>query len=326
MGHVLSRRRRLLGIAAAGLAASAFACSAILGIDEKPLRAEADASTLADAADAADASAEATCDPSAVVGCGGACPHDFCDDFDGDGQAPATRWKPPAGFENPIIQGDSGVSLTTPGNTPPTSLLASTSSTGSTSFSILVDQLTLADRHAGKTFDGVRVAIDLRVDALTFTGKGGPVEDAGAATVLGLLRPDSFPPKGIAIVLTGRSVHLDVSEDVLGVSGTEIVADINSSLDTSKVLNNWVRIELFVGDRERAVREHFDKCASVAPGLVAAAALGGKVLGEACVPVPAGFGPPTWAETPAFLVGGLLFAAGRASFRIDNAVADFYEK
>jgi hypothetical protein len=324
VGYVLNRRRWLLAIATAALTGSALACSAILGIDDKPLRVETDGATPpTDAADAADAAA---CDPNAVRGCGGACPHDFCDDFDGDGQAPGSRWQPPNGFENPIVQGDSGVTLTAPGNASARSLLARTSSTGSTSFSILVDQLALADRHAGKQFAGVRVAIDLRVDALTFTGKGGPVTDAGSATVIGLLRPDSFPPKGIAIVLTGSSVHLDVSEDALGVTGTEIVADVNRNIDVSKVLNNWVQVELFVGDRDRAVSERFESCKAVARGLVAAAALGGKVLGEACVPVPPGFGGSTWAETPAFLVGGLLFAAGSAAFRVDNAVADFYVK
>lgn len=327
MGDVLSRRRRFVVrfLVLTGLAACLFACGAILGIDDKPLRPDTDARALADATDAKDSGAEAQCNPRESAGCSADCPHDFCDDFDGDGQAPATRWTAPVGFKNPILQGDSGVALTTSGNSPPAALVVTTTSSGSTTFGILVNQLAFVDRHAGQAFDGVRVAVDLRIDALTFTGVGGPVKDAGSATMLGLLRPDSFPPKGIAVVLSANSVHLDVAEDVLGGGGAEAIAEINGGLNIANSLNNWVRVELFVGDQGRAVREGYETCKAIAPGLVAAASLG-KIVGEACVAVPAGFGPASWAEHPALLIGGLLFAPGNAAFRIDNAVADFYVK
>jgi hypothetical protein len=119
---------------------------------------------------------------------------------------------------------------------------------------------------------------------------------------------------------------LDVSEDVFDDTGNEILADINPDLKISTLLDNWVRVELFVGQQARAVREGYDRCGTLGPGLVAAATLGGKLLGQACVAVPVAFGPATWPETPALLVGSLLFAPGKAVFGLDNVVADFYVK
>lgn len=331
MGNVLSRRGRVAGalLGSAGLGASLLACAAILDLeDDKPLRVAPDTSALVDAGDATDAkdaAPPAPCDE--TKGCSAACPHDFCDDFDMDGQAPETRWIAPSGFTNPILKGDAGFALADTAGlaySPPRALLATTGSAG-TSFSMLVNKLSFADRHPGQVFDGVHAAIELRVEALNLLGPGGPVPDAGSAAMLGLLRPDSFPPKGVAIVITDDAIQLDVSDDILTGSGTQTLAKLSSNFKAPKLLGIYVLLELFVGDQARAVKEGYDTCQGVTPGLVAAAKLG-KILGQACLPVTGAFGPATWAENPAMLIGSLLFGPGNAVVRVDNAVADFYVK
>lgn len=338
MGDLLSREpkararhRAAFVVVCAGAAATLFACASVLGIEDKPLRAETDGATALDGGDAGDGGAEASCNLLESRACSEDCPRDFCDDFDGDGQAPETRWVTPIGFQNPFVRGDSGISLTTPGDSPPRALSARTSSGSSTSYGMLAHLLTFDAKHKGQKFDGVRVAFDFRVDELTSTGNGGPVKDAGNAAMLGMLRSDVVKPlKGIAIVLSGRSLVLDVADDVLGSGsgGTDVLGVIAEGLDLSFLSDNWVQLELFVGDRERAIRLGYSPCAeaSINPGLVAAAGLAGKALGTACVNVPASFGTSEWAEFPVILAGSLLFSAGTAAFRIDNVSADFYVK
>ena len=339
MGDLLSRepkpRARARGrgafvVACTGLAATLIACASVLGIEDKPLRPETDGSPTLDGGDAGDAGAEAGCNLLESHACSADCPRDFCDDFDGDGQAPETRWVTPIGLQNPFVRGDSGVALTMQADSPPKALAATTSTTSSTSYGMLAHLLSFDEKHKGQAFDGVRVAFDFRVDELTSTGNGGPVKDAGNAAMLGMLRSDVVKPlKGIAVVLSGTTMVLDVADDVLGSgTGPEVIGVIAEGLDISFLKGNWLQLELFVGDRERAIKLGYAPCAdaAVSPGLVAAAGLAGKALGAACVNVPPSFGSSDWAQFPVLLAGSLLFSGGTAAFRIDNVSADFYVK
>jgi hypothetical protein len=321
------RRWRTWAASVAFASTSLVACSVILGIDEKPLRNESDADVAIDAHDDADSDNDGAPDAEPDVRCRllesqgcGSCAHDFCDDFDVDGQAPAAHWKAPTGFKNPIAQGDAGLNVSAPALSLPAALVATASSSGTRAFAMLVEQLSFAEHHAGHTFDGVRIAVDVRLDALRFTGT-----DAGRATVLGLLRTDKTPPSGVAILLSGTAVQLVVSEDVLGGTGDAITAPVNDSLNVPSLLNNWVRLEVFVGDRDRALREGY-ACQSVGRGLVAAASLGSGLVGHTCVQLPPSFASTPWTSSPALLVGALLLSPGRASVRSDNVVADFFER
>lgn len=336
MGDVLSRsarrgRRGAFAAACVSLGAMLFACASVLGIEDKPLRVESDGATPDVGPGTGDGGAEAGCNLLESRACSESCPRDFCDDFDGDGQAPATRWTTPLGLQNPFLRGDSGVSLVPTGDSPPSALSARAASVGAVSYGMLANVLSFDDKHKGQAFDGVRVAFDFRVDDFTTTGNGGPVKDAGNAAMLGMLRSDVVQPlKGIAIVLSGTTMALDVSDDVLGgaATGGEVLAPLAEGLDLSFLHDNWIQLELFVGDRERAIKLGYTKCGdpSVMPGLVAAAGLAGKKLGTACVDVPASFGNADWAQFPVMLAGSLLFSAGSATFRIDNVSADFYTK
>jgi hypothetical protein len=329
---VRARRRGAFVVVCASLGAMLFACASVLGIEDKPLRVEVDSAPSVDGGpDTGDGGVEASCNLLESHACTDTCPRDFCDDFDGDGQAPETRWTTPLGLQNPFVRGDSGVTLTLQADSPPKALSATATSAGSVSYGMLANVLSFDEKHKGQAFDGVRVAFDFRVDELTSTGNGGPVKDAGNAAMLGMLRSDVVKPlKGIAVVLSGTTMALDVSDDVLGSGATssEVLATIAEGLDLSFIKDNWIQLELFVGDRDRAITLGYAKCSdpTVMPGLVAAAGLAGKKLGTACVDIPASFGTADWAQFPVMLAGSLLFSAGAAAFRIDNVSADFYVK
>lgn len=328
MGDLLSREGRerkaraarpgALSAVCAGAAVVLVACASVLGIEDRPLRADTDGAPLVDGGGGggADVGAEASCNLFESRACSADCPRDFCDDFDGDGQAPESRWVTPIGLQNPFVRGDSGVALTMPADSPPYALSTRTSSSSTSSYGMLAHLLSFDAKHKGQTFDGVRVAFKFRIDELKSTGIGGPVKDAGSAAMLGMLRADVVQPlKGIAVVLSGRSMILDVADDVLGGDGSNVLGTVATDLDLTFLRDNWVQLELFVGDRERATQLGFALCATTNPGLVAAAGLAGRTLGSACVNVPASFGTPDWAEFPVILAGSLLFSAGTASFR-----------
>ncbi|MBS2014867.1 MAG: hypothetical protein JST00_18400 [Deltaproteobacteria bacterium] len=313
----------------ASIAAALVGCATILGIEDRPLRQESDASDASSESAPAEAGGDASCNRFESRACTADCPREFCDDFDGDGQAPTTRWRTPIGFNNPFVRGDSGVTLTANGNSAPTALSAGSGSAGQTAYAFLAHLLAFDETHPGETFGGVRVAIDLRVDSLTISGKGGPVPDAGSAALLGMTRSDVVPPKGLAIVVSGTSMYLSIAEDVLGGTGTSVLGRITDQVDIVDFLRStWLQVELFVGERDIAVKLGYSKCAepTITPGQVAVAAVGARKIGMACLNVPDAFGPPTWPKSAVILGGTLLFAAGESKFRIDNVAADFFTK
>ncbi len=339
-------RRRSLRV---GLLATLVACADVLGIENRPLRedgtvsppledARGDGDVRDDIPDApqdvgtdsgSDGGADAACDRLVQQACSADCPRDFCDDFDGDGRVVADRWMPPAMFTNPVLAGTSSAAFGTVAKSAPRSLFLTTSSVSAVSYSIVGHALPFRPRHEGRAFDGVRFACDFRIDALTFLAPGGPVPNAGNAAMLGVLPPDlSSNPHGIAVVLGGSSLYLVVADDFFGGSGSKVTSIVSPNRGTSFFQRDWLQLELFVGDRDRAVMLGYTACgtSSVTPGLVAAAALGGKTLGDACVNVPSLFGPANWAENPVLIAGSILFAKGNAAFRFDNVVADFYER
>jgi hypothetical protein len=289
------------------------ACRGILGIEELPLRG-ADAGDAGPSVDASDAS---TCRPE-QKGCSADCPRDFCDDFDLDGQAPSTRWVAPAGFVNPVARGDASLELVPVAFSTPMSLAVTSGSPNRTSYSILVHQLDFRkDRPASAKLAGLLVSSSVRFESLSY------VPDAGFPTdvaVLGLLRPDSFPPKGIAIVVQRGGASLDVSEDVLGGSAPTARAELGTGFNVEGVLGAWVTGEIFVGTKARAVARGFAKCNSVPDGMVAAAALGKKVFGEACTTLPASLAGD-WVERAVLLTGAAMFAPGYVKLNDDDVTA-----
>lgn len=301
--------------------ASSAACRGILGIEDLPLRVDSGATTPdADVDGGPDAP---TC-PAEPKGCDPACKRDFCDDFDQDGQAPGTRWTAPAGFTNPVTRGDASVSLGAPFSSPPASLGVDLGDPNKGSYGMLMHQLDFRKEHPEPAkLRGLFLTASVRVDDLLFTNAAGsPLPDGGAAAVLGLLRPDGIPLKGLAILFTDDTAYLNVSEDVLGGTTQSRLVDLKAPVELKSVRHNWVKVEIFVGTRDRAVARGYEQCTTAPETMVAAAALATRKLGSGCVGLPPSLAD-AWLEKPVFLTGTLMFGAGHGAIRVDDATAEF---
>jgi hypothetical protein len=308
------RRGRTLVLAAA---LGSTACALVLGIDDLPLRPEVDAG--GDAGDEA-STGDAACKPDPKQGCR-SCAHDFCDDFDDDAEAPFARWLSPLGA-NPFRKGDASVVVDEGGLSTPSSSLTLASSTAEQVYAIALHSLDHGVLHPGRPFVGVKYAFYMRFERLSLPGTtGGPLPDAGTAYVGAILRVLALKPAGAALLVNERGVHLAVATDVISGSGEPAVA----RLFEGKVLDiadNWVRVEMLVADRERAVAMGYTSCASQPPGPVAASMLSLPEY-QGCLPFPAAFGDISWAATPTIDVGAGAFAEADLVVRHDNVSVDF---
>lgn len=314
------RALALLAALAGGVGALA-ACRGILGIEDLPLRVDAGGTTPdVDVDGGPDAP---TC-PAEPKGCDPACRRDFCDDFDQDGQAPGTRWVAPAGFTNPVTRGDASVTIGAPFSSPPASLGVDLGDPAKSSYGMLMHQLDFRVAHPEpQKLRGLNLTASVRVDDLVFTNAAGsPLPDAGAAAVLGLLRPDGIPLKGLAILFAEDTAYLNVSEDVLGGTTQSRTVDLRTPVSLKSVRRNWVKVEIFVGTRDRAVARGYGECSSAPETMVAAASLATKKLGAGCVGMPPSLAD-AWLEKPVFLTGTLMFGAGHGAIRVDDATAEF---
>lgn len=294
-------------IAAAALALVVSACDLVLGIRDYPLR-DAGAVVVGDAG----ADAPAAClDPS--LGCG-ACPHDFCDDFDQTGQAPNSKWPGTFGLASPFLRGDAGVDLGE-GRSPPAALhVRAESPTSTPSHAFLVRRLDGPD--AGTA---LRFAFDARLDHLELLDSVGPVNDAGAVSIAAILSPVAGAPSGAAIVLSTNGLYLAVSDNVLDSPDASVLPFYTGNL--APLAGNWVRIEMFAGPASEATRLGFARCSSLQGGVAAARLI---ALGlSSCAPLPVALADLAWIRSPVILTGAFLFGQGRVEVRVDNVTADF---
>jgi len=291
------------------LALVAAACDLVLGIRDYPLR-DAGAVAVGDAG----ADGQGGClDPS--LGCG-ACPHDFCDDFDQAGQVPNSKWPGTFGLASPFLRGDAGVELGE-GRSPPSALrVHATSPTSTPSHAFLVRRLDGPDGGVA-----LRFSFDARLDRLELLDTVGPVKDAGAVSIAAILSPVAGAPSGAAIVLSTDGLYLAVSDNVLDSPDASILPFYQGSL--APLAGNWVRIEMFAGPAAEAARLGFARCASLQGG-VAAARLTALGL-SSCAPLPAALADLAWIRSPVILTGAFLFGQGRVEVRVDNVTADFVQ-
>ncbi len=294
-----------------------IACASILGIEEKPLR----SSVVEAGPEAGDAPDTSTCETNESLGCANACPHEACEDFDVDGGR--FVWKTPFGSSFGNV-GDASQSISAPGNSPENSLFSSVTSSGKAAYTIYAHTLNFADHHPGQTFEGVRVGFDMRLETLEFDVAGNDK----TAVMFGFINGVSNPPKGVALGISPGDVFLDVSDNLFEGTGVRDRASLKLASDPKTLLQRaWVRGEVFLGGRDRAIREGFSACSNLADTtapLIAAVRLSNGLLGAACIVIPSTFGPPIWAQSATMGVGGLMFSAGVFVVRIDNVVADFF--
>lgn len=309
--------RRALA-AGTGLASAAVAaCSLIAGIDDLPLR---DAGTTDDApADTAlpDAAADVACTTDPSLGCATACAHDFCDDFDLDGQAPATKWPGTAFFGSPFTSGESTVVIGDGGRSVPAALVAATAGDASRStYAILVKQL---QRDAASPLGLFHYALDFDLGSISFKDNRGPVPEGGAASVAAIVRPLA-PTPGVAFLLSQDGLYVAASDDIVGGTGGAVVEQIYAVHITD--VRGYVRVEVVVGTAENAVAAGFDKCAGKT-GAVVVGNLLSLTGAHACIALPSKLADLAWMDAPVILSGALIFGPGSFDVRTDNVTADF---
>jgi hypothetical protein len=310
---------RRLAFVAAVASVSATACALVLGIDDLPLRADRDAAP--DTGPLTDAGADCAPDPRTGCACG---THDFCDDFDTDGEAPFARWD--WGLPNPFTKQDASVVLDTGGLSAPFATRVAVDTDSGSAYATVFNQLDLEALHPGRAFDGVRYTFWLRIEALDIPYEAGPVPGEGTAYVGAILQLFGVPPKpgGAAILFGAGGVYLAVSTNVLDANGTAVHARLYDNTALKVASANWIPVEIVVAERAKAISLGYVECNDVdaGPGVGVAAA---TVLTQfrACLPLSDTFGGVGWAAKPVVGVGGGTFNAGSIRVRQDDVAVDF---
>lgn len=317
----MTRRRRGLRLTVAATAAAlSTACALVLGIDDKPLRPE---QAGEGGVDAGEGGADAACAPDPRLGC--TCEkHDFCDDFDDDASAPFSRWSSPLG--NPFVKAGSTIGLDGGGQSPERATSVVGASDGGSTYAIVLAELDQGALRPGRPFAGVKLSFRLQIEDLALSSKNsGPVDDAGTAYVGAVLRLLDVKPAGAAVLVADNGTYLSVSTDVIGGSGLGGTALLyeGAVLKLAKP-PNWIRVEIFIAERDRAVAAGYASCSALPAGPVAAAMLSLPTY-QGCVAIPAQFGDLSWAKTPIIGVGAGTFGAGSFRVRHDNVSLDFLE-
>jgi hypothetical protein len=309
--------RLALALVVAGL--PLVACGTLLGIDHLPIVDD----------DAADQSSEqvvttdAGCEVSKqMCGC---VPHDFCDDFDVDGEALGSRWSGALGLSNPFNKGDASMDFAAQALSPPRAAQTRAGEDKASSFSILSQQLDHAMVHPGRAFVGFRYAVDLQLETLVVTEPRGPLVDSGSAVAASVLHFDGPAAKGVALIVAPDGAYLLTAASLLDIQSLDGGSGAITRIFEGDILalgRSWLRVELVVTNKQRAMVEGFSSCAAVAEGPVAAASLGPARVKQACLALPVAIGIG-WAEQPVVSAGGVLFAGGTLVMRQDNVAFDF---
>jgi hypothetical protein len=313
-------RARLVPVATAG-ALACSACALVLGIEDPPLR-QVDAG-----ADTGPVDAGADCSPLPREGCRSCAVHDFCDDFDTPGEALFARWSSVLS-SNPFRRGDSGITTDEAGLSPPGAIVTTAEGTSQSGYAIGLHALDLAASHPGRAAAGVKYVFYMSLEELALTEKAGPLPDASSAYVGAILRLLSIEggqpkPAGAAVLVTDKGVYLAMSRDIISGGDQPNVAQLFEG-DVKSLSANWVKAEILVAERDRAIAAGYTSCSTVAPGPVAAAMLSLPTF-QGCVAVPPEFGDLGWTAQPTVGVGAGTFGSGTVRVRHDNVAVDFLE-
>jgi len=317
----IARVARAVAVVAVS-AAALSACGSLLGIEKLPVVDDAGSTPEVDAGEAS--AADAGCEVSSrVCGC---VVHDFCDDFDVDGEALAARWSGALGAPNPFTKGDASVAFTTKALSPPRAIQTASDEPKESAVALIAHQLDFAALYPGKDFVGFRYTVNIQLDTLVLTERGGPVPDAGSALAAAVINYSGLDATGVGLVFTSDGAYVVIARGLflggaLPDSGDGALSRIYLG-DPVSFAKTWLRAELLVADKARAIREGFSSCGAVADGTVAAASLGPGKLSQGCLAMPAGVGS-AWAKQPGVTAGAAMMASGTLVLRQDDVAFDF---
>ncbi len=329
------RARSLAVAASALLAVGAVACSALLGLDERTLRAS-DAST--------DAPSESTgpCD-------GGFCschPHDFCEDFDSYKNANELkfRWTNEVGFPPSPTEFNGSVRLdptTVLPPSPPNALLTRTDAKSQGALAGAWVQIDGPKLHP-ETIVGVKVTLQVRVDLLDPLDGSLPIKDSGIREAIGLVELVSANgANGVGILLTeeggyvGYALHVNDLANATLAQGlqfsnnrlvapqpiffpfTIVIAPRNSIEVGNVTCQQGPVINLGDADPDAAVGTNPLVIVLIPPlgiGTKVCEILGGELL------------DPAWVKNPVLAIGSVQAGPGSFQSAFDDVAVDFLLK
>ncbi len=331
------RTRRIAWVIASVLGASAVACSALLGLDDRTLRAS-------DAGSDAVPDGPTTCVDAGFCACN---KHDFCEDFDSIKNVAElkTRWTNEIGFPpSPVAIPPSRTDLdplTVVPPSPPNAFLARTevkSGTGG-----LAAAFVQIDGTKIKTqlILGVKVSFLLRIDALEPNDAGVQIKDSGiqeAVGVVELVSPTGSNGVGMLLTENGGFVGYALNiNDLLKTSlaqglpfygskisppgsvflpFTVIVAPRNSKELIGATCTQGPIVTLGDADPDSGAGTQPD---SLVVYLIPPLGLGSKV----CQILGGDLLDPTWVRNPVVAIGSVQAGMGVFQAAFDNVTVDF---
>ncbi len=313
---MFSVRRAFIG--AALVAMTSMACSAILGIEIRPVLESGDDGGER-GLDGGTAAVEAgSCPFTEALPCRAGCAHAFCEDFE-DAGALFARWVAPTGFISPFVLGDASVGVSEPGLSSSNGLSIVVHGDVRASAALLLHRLPEGVVGDAGDVDGIRISFDARVERAELAEAGGPDPDAGAA-LLAFLGSGEDKVSGPGLALGERDILLFASTDILRGGNTELEAKkVTAGHGLTTFVNVWARLSLFAGSASRARALEYGACPDVP--YVFAASWG---LARTCVAAPAAFPPAALPIAPTIAVGPVMSARGEVSLRYDNVFVDVF--
>lgn len=334
-------KRALVAFASLSVGASAIACSALLGLQDRTLR-DGGLDVAVDAASDDAAPDAAPCDAGFC-----AChPHDFCDDFDEYTKVDdlSKHWTNTLGYPSPLQLGGtlSFDSLTTAAPSLPYALLANTSiDTGSSlKLSVATAFAEVDSAQLGKAnVIGVIISAEIRLDQLDPADGSTPLDDAGdrmAVSTLALISSNGpgGQNSGVGITLSEQGGYLGYA---LGVSTTGTSTLAQGRLFESKfVYKQFLPIRVVVGKRSSSAIGAATVCEK--GPVFSLSDAGPDYDGGADPLVLAVFPPagtptceilsgalldPAWLLAPILAVGSVQTGAGSYEVAFDNVTLDF---
>lgn len=318
------------------LGGGAIACSALLGLDERTLRAS-DASV--------DVTSESTgpCD-------GGYCacnPHDFCEDFDSLKAAAdlKPRWKNSVGFPPSPAELNGTMRLdptTIVPPSPPNALLARTDVKQTGGLAAAFVQIDGQKLHS-KPVIGLRLTVQVRIDLLDPADGAPPIKDSGIQEAVGVVElVSSAGSNGVGVLVTEEGGYIGYALHVNDLANATLAQGLpfaSNKLVPPKPV--FFPFTIIVGPRSSAGVLEAGNIPCLAGPVINLgdadpdASVGANPLVIVLIP-PLGIGSkvceilggelldPSWVKDPVLTIGAVQAGIGSFQAAFDDVAVDFF--
>ncbi|HEX7602353.1 MAG TPA: hypothetical protein VF316_12145 [Polyangiaceae bacterium] len=325
--------RALVAIGALGLGGGAVACSAILGLEERTLRQDAGLDAALPDADAA------SCEDAGFCACS---KHDFCDDFDSYNAVSgiSKRWTNALGYPpSVLIQGGATFDASGPAVSPPNALQVRTDivlgKAAAAAFFVQIDGRPL---HS-KPIVGVKVGLQLRVDAIDPADGSEPLADSGArelVTVMALVSGSSSD--GVGLLLSDLGGYVGYAVNVNNLLNATVAQGLTFSENKLATTPAYFFPYTVIVAPRNSVEVAGVTCsagpvmtngdggpdADGGPNPLVVVVVPPFVVGtKVCEVLGGALLDPSWVQNPALAIGGVQTGVGSFQAAFDNITIDF---